>query len=145
MRMYLRIATITFWATFSVGVSAEPSNMSARAASYRASQGRLLLIDVRTPKEWQRTGIPLNAVPISMKQPLENFLQQVNRAAKGDKRRPIALICASGTRSSDMVVALEMDGYLNVRHIEEGMDGSGAGAGWISAGLPVRHPLIRRD
>ena len=139
------ILSAALWLFGGIAALAEPADIGARVASRRSFQGRLLLIDVRSPKEWLRTGIPAKAVPISMNQPLEAFLRQVRRATNGDKRRPIALICAAGTRSSTMAEALEMDGYLDVVHVKEGMEGSGAGAGWISAGLPIRRLTKRRE
>lgn len=100
-----------------------------------AADGSLLLIDVRRPDEWQRTGVGEGAVPIDMRR--DDFEAALLRAAGGDKARPVALICARGVRTRRLSARLSEAGFTRIIDVPEGMLGSGAGPGWISRGLPV--------
>ena len=102
----------------------------------RAAEGSIVLVDIRLPSEWRRTGIGVNAVAITMHQRLNAFVDQLKKAAGADKR-PIALICAEGVRSSAMQKTLQQYGFQGVIDVHEGMMGGANGAGWIKAGLPV--------
>jgi rhodanese-related sulfurtransferase len=55
----------------------------------------------------------------------------------GDKNKPIALICHSGSRTSHAQKFLQSQGFTQVYNVREGMAGSAAGPGWIRRGLPV--------
>ena len=50
---------------------------------------------------------------------------------------PIALICRTGNRTTQVQRYLQGQGFTNVYNVKEGMAGSGAGPGWIKRGLPV--------
>jgi rhodanese-related sulfurtransferase len=56
---------------------------------------------------------------------------------KGDKNAPIALICRTGNRTTQVQRYLQSQGFTNVYNVKEGMAGSGAGPGWLKRGLPV--------
>ncbi len=101
-----------------------------------AAEGRIVLVDIRRPEEWARTGIGEGAHPIDMRRP--DFLEALGAIAGPDKDAPIALICAQGVRSAHVANAMTEAGYTNVIDVPEGMLGSAAGPGWIGAGLPVR-------
>lgn len=115
----------------------EPASgkMSVEEAYREAAEGRMLLVDVRHQSEWQQTGIGENAVPISIHQPSDDFLAQLNRAIGSNNEKPIGLICASGVRSSYAQKALQKLGFSHVYDVHEGMLGN---TGWIKSGLPVR-------
>jgi len=115
---------------------AEITSLSPRAAYEMASKGEILLVDIRTPGEWRRSGVGTSAVTISMHR--SGFLDKLNAAVGGDRSKPIALICAAGERSAYMSRILDAQGYRNIIDVPEGMMGSAAGPGWISRGLPVR-------
>ena len=108
--------------------------ISAAEAHRRAAAGEILLVDIRTPREWRRTGLGTSAVPIDMRR--QDFLDAL-AAAGGGTGRPVALICARGGRSARMALRLQQAGYAQIIDVAEGMLGSGAGPGWIAAGLPV--------
>lgn len=97
--------------------------------------GDILLIDIRRPDEWARTGIGEGATPIDMRR--EDFIEALDVAADGDRSRPIALICARGVRSARLSKALNNAGYTRVIDVPEGMLGSFSGPGWLSRNLPV--------
>ncbi|MEM7440321.1 MAG: rhodanese-like domain-containing protein [Pseudomonadota bacterium] len=97
--------------------------------------GKLLLVDVRRPDEWSRTGIAEGAVPIDLRR--DDFIEAV-RAARANPQQPIAVICARGVRSARMTRALTEAGITPLVDVPEGMLGSRAGPGWLERGLPVR-------
>ncbi len=105
-------------------------------AHEQASKGNVLLIDIRTPREWRASGIGEGAVPLDMRR--EDFVKALAELAGGDPATPVALICARGVRSARLSNRLIEAGFTNVIDVPEGMLGSAAGPGWVRAGLPVR-------
>ena len=119
----------------------DSSLLSAPDAWQQASDGNLLIIDIRTESEWRETGIPEGAGRSSLflayGLPNLDFVDEVTTLADGDRSRPIALICAAGVRSAVAHVLLEAEGFHHIYDIGEGMVGSGDGPGWLARGLPV--------
>lgn len=101
----------------------------------QAQSGEIILIDIRTPREWRQTGVPVGAVPIDMRR--KDFLQALEQEVAGRRSAPIALICARGVRSARMTNALQAAGFGNVMDVPEGMLGAAGGPGWIAGNLPV--------
>ncbi|MFN3577604.1 MAG: rhodanese-like domain-containing protein [Tabrizicola sp.] len=108
--------------------------LDAAEAYRRAEAGEVLLVDIRTPEEWARTGSPAPAHRLDMRR--QDFLAALSDLTGGDPARPIALICATGGRSARLARALEQAGFSKVFDVAEGMLGSSAGPGWIARGLP---------
>lgn len=108
--------------------------LTPQEAHSAANEG-ILLIDIRRPDEWVRTGIGENAIPIDMRR--SDFETELLEFAKGDTTRPIVLICARGVRSRRMAARLTEAGFTRIIDVPEGMLGSGAGPGWLKRGLPV--------
>jgi rhodanese-related sulfurtransferase len=133
LRILLAVAALGL--AYPPSALAETERLAAREAHEKAIAGVLVLIDVRYPREWRDTGVGASATPISMHLPA--FLEKVAAATAGDKSRPLALICATGGRSSAMAVRLRAAGYTRVYDVAEGMLGSQYGEGWIRAGLPL--------
>jgi rhodanese-related sulfurtransferase len=117
---------------------AEP-DLSAPEAAAQAQSGKLVLIDIRTPPEWKETGVAKGARLLNMQHPQgapgfsNALLEQVN----GDRNAPIALICRTGNRTTQVQRYLQSVGFTQVYNVKEGMAGSAAGPGWIKRGLPV--------
>ena len=117
------------------------SEIDARTAYALAQAGELLIIDIRRPSEWEKTGLPASSVGIS----LQNSVRKIRRgfpddvldAVDGNKDRPIALICASGGRSARAVGLLQETGFSRIHDISEGMFGNGKAPGWLARNLPV--------
>lgn len=109
--------------------------MTPVEAQEAAARGDLLLVDIRRPDEWARTGIAEHAVAIDMRR--RDFLQAL-AAARTSDAQPVAIICAAGVRSKHMSRALREAGLTDIVDIPEGMTGSSAGPGWVARGLPVR-------
>ncbi|MEL6840358.1 MAG: rhodanese-like domain-containing protein [Pseudomonadota bacterium] len=104
--------------------------------AYRAAQaGEILIVDIRRPDEWVRTGIAEGAVPIDMRR--DDFVDAV-LAERMSNAQPIALICARGVRSARMTNRLTRAGLTQIIDIPEGMLGSFAGPGWVKRDLPIR-------
>jgi len=114
------------------------SRMGVSEAHELAMRGDLVLIDVRTPAEWEKTGIGASAKAVSMHLP--GFFKKINAIVNGDKSKTIALICATGMRSRRMQAMLIKHGYTHIINVAEGMLGSSAGPGWIASGLPLQYP-----
>ncbi len=122
---------------FNLGGTIEAGALSVGDAHAAAQAGRITLIDIRRPDEWARTRVGEGAVPLDMPDP--SFEQEL-LALIPDRAAPVALICARGVRSRGLSQRLAAAGFTNVIDVPEGMLGSGAGPGWIAAGLPLRIP-----
>jgi rhodanese-related sulfurtransferase len=107
-------------------------------AHAHALSGKVTLIDIRRPDEWARTGVPEGGIALDMRR--KDFAEVLLAEVKGAKDRPLALICARGVRSRAMTNRLVKAGFTRVLDVPEGMLGSGAGPGWVKAGLPVVAP-----
>jgi rhodanese-related sulfurtransferase len=124
------------------GLAALPAaaqEMTAPQAHEAARAGKLTLIDIRTPPEWKQTGVAEGAALINMIQPggAQGFLDAVLAKVGGDRTAPIALICRTGNRTSQVLRFLKAQGFTQVHHIPEGMAGSRAGPGWLARRLPT--------
>ncbi len=110
--------------------------LSVQEAHAKAMAGEIVLVDIRRPEEWARSGIGQGAVPLDMRRP--DFTEALLALTGGRKDKPVALICATGVRSRRLSRALAGVGFENVLNVPEGMYGSGAGPGWLRAKLPLR-------
>lgn len=113
-----------------------PTDISSVDAYDLSKAGNLVIIDVRTPMEWQRTGLAEKAIPVSTQDP--TFMDTLNVAVGGDSSKPIGLICATGNRSGMVQRYLLQNGYSNVTNISDGMMGSFSAPGWLASNLPVQ-------
>lgn len=128
-----------FLVAASPSFATEEKVIDAPTAHEQMRAGALTLIDVRSPEEWQETGIARGAVPISIHDPdgPQTFLKKVTKAVKGDKSQPVGLICATGIRSTFAGRMLLANGFDHVFNVKEGMLGRRKAPGWIERGLPV--------
>lgn len=113
--------------------------MSAPEALDAVRGGTLTLIDIRTPREWQQTGVAPGATRINMLHPqgAAGFMNEVLAKVGGDRTAPIALICRTGNRTTQVQKFLQAQGFTRVYNVREGMAGSSAGPGWLARKLPV--------
>lgn len=113
--------------------------IAADEALRQSQAGELLIVDVRSPREWRETGLPKGAAAVTIHDPNgpEGFLTAMLAAAGGDKAKPIALICASGVRSNRAHRFLEAKGFTAVVDVSEGMLGRRDKPGWLKRGLPT--------
>ncbi len=138
--MLLLAAVIGLWAwQMREAVSGSSGNfMEVGEAHAKAKAGEIVLVDVRRPGEWRTTGIPASGHAITMHQNSAKFISQLLTATGGDKSRPLALICATGVRTTWLQARLRKAGFSNLFNVTEGMKGSRFGKGWIKKGLPIR-------
>ena len=73
-----------------------------------------LVVDVRTPSEWKS-----NHIDGAKHVPLSSFAKQLPELSKD---RPVALICASGYRSSIASSLLQARGYQDLSNVDGGMN-----------------------
>tara|TARA_Y100000588_G_scaffold59796_1_gene58739 strand:- start:116 stop:532 length:417 start_codon:yes stop_codon:yes gene_type:complete len=116
----------------------EPLHLPADATYERATSGEITLIDIRTPREWQETGVPVGAIALTMHTSKNVFYERVVAAVGGDKSKPVALICAAGNRSRWASNFLAEKGFSRISNVGEGLYGNGSLPGWLERGLPVR-------
>lgn len=100
------------------------------------NQQSALIIDIRTPAEWQATGI----IPNSHK--LQGFdsngqFDVATWTAELEKLKTspdqsVILVCRSGNRSSKIGEILIKQGQHNIYHLHNGIQG------WIQTGHPVQ-------
>ena len=143
-RMINRSILAAFWAVILAFVTTAAWGAETRIHADEAYalvvNGKLTLIDVRSPQEWQKSEIPEGSLAITMHDPggKEAFRDAVLKAVGGDKKRPIALICAVGGRSSWAQRYLKSEGFKTVFDVSEGMFGRGKSMpGWLKRGLPT--------
>ncbi len=122
------------------GVATAGGRLSLEDADRMAGRGQVVLIDVRSPGEWRRTGIPArgHAVTIHNPEGAKAFVREILKTVRGDRSRPVALICAAGVRSARALRMLESNGFSDVYDVSAGMSGSARRPGWIASGLPTR-------
>ncbi|MDC0033826.1 rhodanese-like domain-containing protein [Alphaproteobacteria bacterium] len=102
--------------------------------------GEMTLIDVRSPQEWWKTGVPRGAKAITIHDlnGMSGFVAAAIRAVNGKLNLPLALICARGGRSLRAVNALREAGFTKLINVREGMLGNPIdGPGWLNRKLPV--------
>lgn len=112
--------------------------LTAKEAHEKALSGDIVLVDVRSSAEWRESGVGASAHAISMHQDPQTFVTQLTEAMGGDRSKPLAVICATGSRTTYLQGALKKLGFSQPINVVEGMMGSGHGPGWIRQGLPVR-------
>lgn len=128
----------TVFASRWYNITAEASGdgvLSTPDAHRAALAGDIVLIDIRRPDEWQRTGVGEGAVPLDMRR--EDFTDALLIRTEGRRDTAVALICARGVRSRGLSARLREAGFTNIIDVPEGMLGSGAGPGWLKRGLPT--------
>ena len=109
--------------------------LDPEAALEQMRSGQIVLIDIRRPDEWARTGVPEGAHRLDMRR--DDFIAELDRITSGNRDYAIALICARGVRSDHMSARLTAAGFSHIIDIPEGMLGSSAGPGWLARNLPV--------
>lgn len=112
-----------------------PPILSAAQVHQLQAEGRILLVDIRSPREWRKTGVAAGALAITVHR--RDFAGALLAAAGGDYARPIAIICATGGRTALARRYLQRMGFTAIVDVSEGMLGSSRGPGWIRRGLPV--------
>ncbi len=87
-------------------------------------QSGIPIVDIRTAGEWKETGILNNAIPITFfdergKYDVNKFLHELN--TKVDTKKPFAIICRTGSRTSMVGPWLAKELHYNVINLKGGM------------------------
>ncbi|MBR9652080.1 rhodanese-like domain-containing protein [Thalassovita aquimarina] len=114
---------------------AEQGILTPKEALDGIKAGNLLLVDIRTPEEWQQTGVAEGAWPIDMRR--KDFGPILLALLERNPSHRVAVICRTGNRSGYLVDVLRKNGINDVLDVPEGMVGGRNGQGWIKAGLPI--------
>jgi len=114
-------------------VAAEDNLLNTNVAFRAVESEQLLLIDIRTPHEWRRTGIPQGAYSIDMDS--SSFFDELLVLANKYPERKIALISTTGGRSAYLSRYLARRG-VQVYDVTGGVIGKSTS--WKSRGLPFR-------
>jgi len=94
------------------------------------------IVDIRTPKEWEETGVIPLSYQLMFFDQLGNFddkkwLKDLKKIVNS-KKDPIILICRSGNRTKTVGnFLLNQAGYEKVYHTKDGING------WIEDGREV--------
>lgn len=110
-------------------------DLTPTEAHQAAIGGDIILVDIRRPDEWQRTGVGEGAYPLDMRR--NDFVTELDKIVDSNRETPVAIICARGVRSNRMSRRLMEAGYTRIIDVPEGMLGSNAGPGWLERGLPT--------
>lgn len=138
--LFAALLTLLLGVSLAACARHEPgAEISASEAYQRAQAGELKLVDIRRPDEWRQTGIAQGAIRLDMRQPggPQGFAEALLREVDGNRDAPVAIICRTGNRTTQLQQALRAQGFTQVYNVREGMAGSAAGPGWIRLGLPV--------
>ncbi len=103
------------------------NTISAADLNVALTEKAPFLLDVREPGELTTDGQIQGSVNIPIK---ELFTRLSELPA--DKAAPIVVLCKSGHRGAMAMLALQMNGYTNVRNLAGGINA------WIAAELPVQ-------
>lgn len=124
-------------------VFAQPVRMSATKAHSAALNGNLIILDIRSPGEWAKTGVAKDAWPVTMHDP--NFGANLQSIIERYPKKPLAFICATGGRSNHVATVLDQNGILGIINISEGMFGNGKAPSWIARDLPIVDVTVARN
>lgn len=111
--------------------SADENKLSVTFAYNATLDKQLIIIDIRTPHEWRRTGIPVGAHGIDMDS--KTFFNDLLALANQYPERKISLISTTGGRSAYLARYLARRGVM-VYDIPGGIIGKSTS--WKSKGLP---------
>jgi len=114
---------------------AEYANLTSEQLIVAQKQG-VIVIDIRTPKEWQQTGTILGSKKIMFfdekRVPkIVEFMSEFEKVVTS-KDQAFILVCRTGTRTKAVSQFLEKQNYIRVSHLAKGMKK------WIAEGLDVQ-------
>ena len=130
----LWIAGLLAVSNCSAEADADVLQLSPLEARVKAEADEILIVDVRTPEEWRKTGVADGAERIEIKDP--DFISKVMALKNANEGKDIAFICRSGNRSMKAARLLGQQVDSPVYNITEGMVGRTKEDGWIARGLP---------
>ncbi len=122
---------------FNQTLLADHHSLSVEETQEKLEREEIILVDIRTPQEWTKTGVAEHAQTFNLY--ADNFLENISALSQQNPGKPIALICASGRRSANtirkMTKALP---NIQFKDVSEGMLGNTRHNGWLKKGLPIK-------
>ncbi|AKK05601.1 Rhodanese-related sulfurtransferase [Corynebacterium mustelae] len=109
------ITTCTLASCGSLGATADGSDTTDPDFSAAIDNGATI-IDVRSPAEYDSGHIP-GAVNFDVDDP-----EFGNKILELDQSKEYAVYCRSGNRSSGAIAVMELAGFSNIAHLDEGLD-----------------------
>jgi len=100
------------------------ADYSAQPIDQKLIDSKMTIIDIRTPSEWQTTGLVKNSIPIMFfdeqgNYNMNSFLAQLNKKVKKGER--FAIICNSGNRTKTVGSYLGKELGYNVIDLQGGI------------------------
>ena len=129
------VSAFIAWLFLSLAAFADTPIISAPEAQAKLQRGEIVLLDIRSPKEWRETGVAKGAWPVSMHE--SDFGKRINAILAQYPPEQVAVMCAVGGRSKYVTDLLEKKGITGVIDMSEGMIGNKRGPGWIARGMEV--------
>lgn len=112
-------------------VAGEPKNVTPDEAEKLVKDGKVTVLDVRTPEEFE-DGHIAGAVNLNV-----HDAEFSAKLAELDKAKPILLHCAAGNRSVRALPVLREQKFPTVYHLNGGLKA------WLQAGKPtVEEPVV---
>jgi len=93
------------------------------------SAGEVVIVDVRTAREWEKTGTPQGSKRISMNS--GEFTSAIKVLFDAYPNASLAIGCATGRRSKAAIKTLRKSGVSNLKILSGGMDR------WVAEDLPI--------
>ncbi len=108
------------------------SELTVNEAHDLVQKGKVILIDVRRPDEWETTGRPQGARGVTLQDP--EFVDKVLKIAGDKKKSALAMSCRTGMRSMEGAKMLGVAKFTNVANVTGGF------VEWENQGLPIDYP-----
>ena len=151
-KSYIRLIIFSVFIFFNNKLAYSMDNLNLEISLEKAfklyKENNLLIIDVRTKKEWEMTGIIPKSILISMHDnnniERKGFLEEINLELSSHKNKNVAFICASGSRSKAAMDFFLNKGFNNIHHIPDGIMGRQSN-GWLFQGYPITNYLTEKE
>lgn len=123
-RLAILLALVSL--TAALPAADKPKDVSVNEAQKLIQEGKVLVLDVRTPEEFKEGHIE-GAVNIDF-----NGKDFTTRVKKLDPAKPVLVHCQGGGRSGRSLPILEQLNFPQIYHLHEGF------GEWEAAGKPVK-------
>jgi len=125
-----------------LSIAAELKNLSPEQL-LDLQQNNALVVDIRTEKEWQATGVIADSYKLQFfdnkgRYDAKKWLEQLKKQ-RVSENQPIILVCRSGQRSSMVGSFLtQQAGMDNIYHLQKGMNL------WLKQGKMVKKDCLNK-
>ena len=121
----IKLLVLIFMGLFFSSIKAEVDNLTSDELLEAQKKG-VVVIDIRTPEEWQESGTIPNAARIMFfdqrRQPRVSEFMTAFEKLVTSKDQAFILVCRTGSRTGAVSKFLdEKVGYTNVAHLAKGM------------------------